>query len=266
MSTQQESPIADLMEDLGMSEVSTNDETQEDLNLNDSTDESTQTDDNETSDNKTEEENTSTAEKDDTEDSEILARLKELEKNSEIADKRLTDKDKYINELKKQIDELSGSKDKPEEVEESTEEDFWDNPEGYIKKIMETNNGLQEQLRIANLRIDEQSYAQDKKDYFELVNADNLKVEFAKDSKFLEDFNTSNEPYKVAYEYMKGKQDKSSASEAELREKLKAELLAELGLDKKNKKSPPSINNLGGSSSDKKDLPEDGFASVFGTN
>lgn len=257
-STQEQSPISTLIEDLGI-ETPTNDDvsTEEDLNLSDSeenTDESTQSDDNASEAN--EEENTSD---DDTETSKVLERLSELEKQQEIANKRLTDKDKYINELKQQLDNMNKS---TEDDTEETTEDFWDNPEGKFAEV-------QQQLRVANLRIDEQAYASNKPDYYELVNANKLKEEFALNNDFMVEFNQSDRPYETAYNYLKTKQEQTTTTKEQEKIALEAEIekkvMAKYGLDKKAKETPPSINNMGGKSSNKKELPEDGFSSVFGT-
>lgn len=246
---QNESPIANLMEDLGMNDTDT---IQEDLNLSDSTEEPT-------NDGEADITVETETEKSDTEDSsEILSKLKELENFKEVTEKRLTDKDKYINELREQ---LNGTK--KEEVEESEGEDFWDNPEGYIKKIMDTNSNLEEQLRISNLRIDEQAYARDKPEYYDIVNQKVLTEEFAKDSDFAERFMSSDKPYEVAYQHMTKAKETKKSSENALREQIKKELLKEMGV-KEQKKAPVNINSMGSSSGSTNQAPVDGFASVFG--
>jgi adenylate cyclase class IV len=145
---------------------------------------------------------------------------------------------------------------------EQEETTFWDDPEGNFKKIAE-------QLRIANLRIDEQAYASDKPDYWKVVNGESIQEAFKDDVSFMNDFQRSNKPYELAYEYLKAKTETKVQTETrtreQMKEELRKELLKELGL-KNDKEVPPSINNIGSNNSTRKNVIEDGFAAVFGLN
>lgn len=266
MSTQPESPVANLLEDLGIGEDNPTQEidgeSNEDLNLSDSTDSSTSTDEqvSET------DENTETAKADTSVQSEMEAKLEELIKKQETYEKRLSDKDKYINELKNGKKEDEAGSD--EESEKETVE-FWDDPEGYMMKMQSKIEEANEATRIANLRLDESIYARDKQDYFDLVNQDNIVKAFEKDSTFRDEFQSSDKPYEIAYKYLKQNQEKITSEETSLREKIREEerqkVIEEMKKGK-NKDIIPSMSSIGSSSgSSKKDTPEDGFASVFGT-
>lgn len=266
MSTQPESPVANLLEDLGIGEDNPTQEidgeSNEDLNLSDSTDGSTLTDE-QTSET---EANTDTANADTSSQSDMEAKLAELIKKQETYEKRLSDKDKYINELK------NGSNDNDAGEEDDSSEEavgFWDDPESYMAKMQDKITQANEATRIANLRLDESYYARDKQDYFDLVNQDNIVKAFEKDSTFRDEFESSDKPYEVAYKYLKQNQDKIKTEETSLREKIREEerqkVIEEMKKGK-NKNVIPSMSNMGSSSgSSKKDTPEDGFASVFGT-
>jgi hypothetical protein len=265
MSTQ-ENPVASLLEDLG---IGTEEPTQEidgdskeDLNLSDSTDDSTQMDEvtSET------DSDTDTSNNDDTsKQSELEAKLEELIKKQETYEKRLSDKDKYINELK------NGKKEDEAGVEdnstEDSEETFWDNPEGYITKIQSEIQAAKEETRIANLRLDESFYARDKQDYYNVVNQENMVKAFEQDSTFRDEFQSSDKPYEVAYKYLKQNQEQSKASEESMREKIRQEERQKIMEEMKkgsNKETVPSMNKLGSSSSSN-DTEVDGFAAVFGS-
>ena len=254
MSTQDSSPVATLMSDLGigseestpMEETSNNTDDNESI-ANDS-DTSTLTDDN------ADKSNTETVEA----DTETLEdKINKIQAELEKANKRISDKDRYINELKQGKQEDKSKEVLTEEKEEST---FWDDPEGNFKK-------MSEQLRIANLRIDEQAYASDKSDYWKVVNGESIQEAFKEDNDFMNEFQRSNKPYELAYEYLKSKTETKVQTETrtreQMKEELRKELLKEMGV-KDNREAPPSINSLGSNSSSKKPIVEDGFAAVFG--
>lgn len=179
-----------------------------------------------------------------------------LRKQIEGLEKRISDKDEYINLLREQ----SKAKEEPtsETVEVDTETDFWDDPEAVVRNLKET-------MRIQQMQIQETVYANTVPDYWKTVNQEALKSAVATDPEFSKEFNRSNEPYKVAYEYLSSKTQAAKASEQSLREQIKAELLKEMGLDKPSKEAPPAMGKMGGMSGSKRtDVPDDGFAAVFG--
>lgn len=185
--------------------------------------------------------------------------LKSLQKQIEGMEKRIADKDAYINELRE------ASKQKEEESQQvdtnEAEDDFWDNPEEKYKS-------LKEQIRIQQMQIQETVYANTVENYWKTVNPEALKSAVATDAEFADKFNKSSEPYKVAYEYLTKKAETTSkANEDAINAAVEARL-KEMGVTPKEKKEvPPSINTSGGKSqtSGKLDAPDDGFASVFGS-
>ena len=251
MSTQNESPVADLMSDLGISSDESNPVQEEESNNteeNDLSDSDTATPDKDAETSETSEE-TDTA-KADTDTTDELAEMKaEIEK----LNKRITDKDKYINELRQQ------GKQETQEQEVSTEEDdsFFDDPEGKYKEMMQ-------QLKIANLRIDEQAYASGKADYWTLVTPDAIQDGFRKDPTFMEEFNKSARPYETAYEFLSKQKKTEADNTAALKEQIRQEILKEMGVEKTKKQVPPNINSMGKSPSGVSEAAADGFSSVFG--
>lgn len=251
MPTQDTSPVATLMSDLGIgSEESTpmedNSNNTDNESIANDSDTSTLTDDS------TENSTVTDTQNSDTET--LEQRMEKLVAELDKANKRISDKDRYINELKQSKQEVKEDK---VLTDEST---FWDDPEGNFKK-------LNEQLRIANLRIDESAYASDKPDYWKTVNGQAIQDAFKEDATFMQEFQTSDKPYEVAYEYLKSRNETKAQTETrqreQLKEELRKELLKEIGI-KDKKEVPPSINNVGSGSS-KSTVPEDGFMSVFGS-
>jgi hypothetical protein len=181
--------------------------------------------------------------------------MEALRKQIDGMEKRIADKDKFIEELR----EASKQKEAEEQQFDTSvdEEDFWDNPEATVKKLQDT-------IKIQQLQIQETIYANTVDDYWKTVNPEALKEAVATDTEFTKKFNSSNQPYKVAYEYLKGKADSKTKAETTLREQIKAELMAEMGIKKEKKEVPPSINGGSKSSTTKNDAPADGFSSMFG--
>ena len=179
----------------------------------------------------------------------------ELKKQIEGLEKRISDKDEYINLLREQS--------KSKEAEVSTEDvdtdtDFWDDPEKIVKDMQQT-------IRIQSMQIQETVYANTVENYWKTVNPEALKSAVATDTEFSKEFNSSNEPYRVAYEYLSNKTKAESEKTQSLREQIKAELLKEMGIDKPKKQGIPNIGNMGGSNNTKvSNESDDGFASVFG--
>lgn len=189
-------------------------------------------------------------------DTEQPSEMDSLREQVQKMEKRIADKDKFIEELRETSKQKEESQQVDTQVEE--EEDFWDNPEATIKKLQDTIN-------IQQLQIQETIYANTVDGYWKTVNPDALKQAVATDTDFSSKFNSSKEPYKVAYEYLSGKAEESTKAESNLREKIKAELLAEMGVSKK-KEVPPTVS-VGSNprNNTTKNLPADGFSSVFGS-
>lgn len=185
--------------------------------------------------------------------------------------KRLRDKDRHINEqrreidtLKKQVEELiskSNNQKVTEEVSQDNSTNFWDDPEGNFAKI-------REEVKITNLRLDENAYASSRPDYWDTVNEKSILDAFKEDATFENQFRSSAKPYEIAYEYLKSKNETKQQTIARQKEELETEIrnkiLAEYGLDKKAKEVPPSIANVGSSNSKSSSQVADGFTAVFG--
>ena len=195
-----------------------------------------------------------------TEDAEVEteqpSELAELKKQIEGMEKRIADKDKFIEELRAE----SKQKEAEQQVDTQKEEpeDFWDNPEQTIKKMQDT-------IRIQQLQIEETVYANTVEGYWKTVNQDALKEAVATDAEFAKTFNSSRDPYRVAYEYLINKAKSKAETEMSYKEKIKAELMKEMGLDKKTKEVPPTVNGGSKSASSKPNVSSDGFAAVFGS-
>jgi hypothetical protein len=186
------------------------------------------------------------------------SRLSDLQKQIEGMEKRMADKDKYINELREM------SKAKEEASEDTTDnddiiDDFWDDPEVKFKEMQNT-------MKIQAMQIQETVYANTVDNYWKTVNPEALQEAVATDAEFNQEFNSSAEPYKTAYEYLTNKTKKKEVDSQTLRDSIKAELIKEMGLETKQKKDGvPNINKMGGSSSSTKSQEsDDGFASIFG--
>ena len=181
-----------------------------------------------------------------------------LQKQIDGLEKRIADKDDYINTLREQSKaqeaEVSGDVD-------TETDDFWDDPEAKF-------NDMRETMRIQQMQIGETQYANTVENYWKTVNQEALKTAVATDADFADTFNSSNEPFRVAYEYLSKKTEAETASKQSLRDEIKAELLKEMGIDKPKKEAIPNMGDMGGKSSDKRksNASDDGFASVFGNN
>ena len=178
-----------------------------------------------------------------------------LQSQIEGLEKRMKDKDDYINKLKDGGDDKDDKK-SDDDTEDEDEETFWDKPEETIK-------GLQEQIQMQQIQLQESIYANGVENYFETVNGDTLKEAVSSDAEFAKEFQNSKEPYKVAYEYLTNKKTEAKTDLEAERAKMKEEILAEIKAD--SIKAPATISGLGGSNQDGNiDVPEDGFAAVFG--
>ena len=178
-----------------------------------------------------------------------------LRKQIEGLEKRIADKDEYINLLREQ----SKAKEESSNIEEdNTQTDFWDDPEKIVKE-------MQQNMKLQQLQLQEIGYANTVENYWKTVNPEALQQAVATDAEFAKKFNSSSEPYRDAYEYLSKKAEKVKSDEVSLREQIKAELMKEMGLDKPKKTGVPNMGSMGGSSgSSKSEAPSDGFSSVFG--
>lgn len=234
------SNMLDYVNELGIgSDEPTNDDGESNNNTQDSlndSDNSTQSDD--------ESKNTQS----DTERAEWERQIKALEK-------RISDKDAYINELRKE----SQKKGDVQQETEDDEDDFWSNPEAHYKK-------LKEQQRIQQMQIAEAVYANTVDNYWKVVNQSSLREAIASDSDFADVFNRSSEPYKVAYEHLTQRSRKKDDEMKSLKDKIRAEIMQELGVKNKSVEAPPSMAKMSASGGSSKNISDDGFASVFGSD
>lgn len=176
-----------------------------------------------------------------------------LQKQIEGLEKRISDKDEYINLLREQ----SKAQEEAEVTDDvNTQTDFWDDPEKIV-------NDMKETIRVQQMQIAETQYANTVDGYWKTVNQDALKSAVATDTGFANEFNSSSEPFKVAYEYLVKKTEKQKTDTDTLRAEIKAELLKEMGVKQPKEKVVPNMGNMGGSNGSKSDAPDDGFASVF---
>lgn len=171
-------------------------------------------------------------------------------------EKRIKDKDDFINELREQA-KAKEEANKQEVDTPDDEDDFWENPEEKYKQLMQ-------KIELQQLQIQEGYYAQTVEGYFDTVNPDALKEAVSVDAEFAKEFNSSKEPYKVAYEYLSKRKEAKLTEQQKLREEIKQELLKEMNV-KEKKEVPPNINSSGSSnSSSETDDGLSGFASYFG--
>lgn len=259
MSTQDKSPVTSLMEGLGIGteEATQTDVESQDKDLTLDSDKPTQMD----GDN-----SEPTVETDPSEESDDTVNTGELETlraELEKANKRISDKDRYINELKQGKQQGEDATAARDDFDTDDGESFWDDPEANYKKLMN-------QLQIANLRIDENAYAMKHSDYYDIVNGEALKEAFDAHPEFLNDFNNSNRKYETAYKFLKANMETKQMTAKQQQEKLESEIrakvLAELGIsnDTPKKQVPPNMRSLGSASNAKQESSADGFASVFG--
>lgn len=174
-----------------------------------------------------------------------------------LLEKRIADKDKYINELREQSKQAELKKQNDTHEEDVDEEDFWTDPDKTIKELKQT-------MKIQQMQIQETVYANTVEDYWKTVNPTVLQEAVALDKEFAQEFNKSNQPYRTAYEYLKQRAEKKTTSEKSLRDEIRAELMKELNV-KTKKEVPPNLNNSGGKTSRGNDAATDGFSSVFGS-
>ena len=250
MTTQDNNPVANLMNDLGIgtdeSTQSKNDTSNEE-NLSVNSD--TPTNDGEKSETSDtgNTENSNTEVKDD-----YKAKLDELVLELEKAQKRISDKDKYINELR--------NSNKNESSKEENNDDFWSNPEGTVDTLKKELTNIRNELA-------ETRYANTKQDYWDYVNSNDVQEALTTDAEFSSKLQEASNPYEFAYNYFKAKKESIKATESASIEALKAKLREELLEEMKagpKKETVPSIKNIGNSNSRFNDNIDDGFSAVFG--
>ena len=180
-------------------------------------------------------------------------------------EKRIADKDEYINELREASKQKEA--DNQQEVDTSTDEDedFWSNPEETIKSLKDELKSQKEAGRIQQLQTYEIHYANTVDDYWKTVNPDSLKEAVSADAEFADKFNNSKEPYKTAYEYLKDRTKAKASSDQEYKDKIIQDYLKDNGISKGKKEVPPNINGGSKSTGSGKKAIDDGFASVFGS-
>lgn len=184
--------------------------------------------------------------------------MAELKKMIEGMEKRIADKDEYIEKLREESKSKESKEVQEEEVVDE-EDSFWEDPVGKYKELQKT-------IQMQQMQIQETIYANTVEGYWDTVNQDALKEAVATDTEFANKFRSSKEPYKMAYEYLSAKTKEKTKSQEALKEQIRKELLAEMNV-KQKKETVPSTANLGGKSDgSKNNATEDGFASVFGTN
>ena len=182
----------------------------------------------------------------------------ELKKQIDGLEKRISDKDEYINLLREQS--KAQEADTSTEVGDTQSDDFWDDPEAIVKNMQET-------IRVQQMQIQETVYANTVDNYWKTVNPEALKTAVATDTEFQKEFNSSSDPYRVAYEYLSKQTETKAKESSTLREQIKAELIKDMGIkEAPKKKTMPNMGSLGGSNGTKTDAPDDGFAAVFSRN
>lgn len=195
-------------------------------------------------------------------ESELILSLK---KQIEGMEKRLNDKDSYINELREASKQREAESQKVD-TEQDEVESFWDDPEAIIKAQKAEIQKQNDQMRMQSLQIAEIHYANMVENYWSTVNPDALKEAVSTDPEFAKTFNNSPEPYKVAYEYLKDATSKKQAKEASIEAEYERKFKEKYGIKEQKRDVPPNINVGSKSQSSTKSAPEDGFASVFGGN
>jgi len=259
----------DYIEQLGMGEPKADETTDltSETNTTEATDSVTPQDMLTDSEERTSEPQTDTA-NDSIDENTVSPELLDLKKQIEGMEKRIADKDAYIDELREmsKLREESKQKDTLDNTDtdnEVVEEDFWDDPIAYVNKMKAE---FDQKTHVQQMQINETIYANTVEDYWGTVNQDNLLKAIKSDDSFAEKFNSSKEPYKLAYEYLTEKKTAKAQSESELREQIRKEVMAEIGKTSTGKKQTvPSTTNMGGNSGDgKRNDAEDGFMAVFG--
>ena len=200
-------------------------------------------------------------ENNDTEQKFSNVELDALKKQIAGMEKRIADKDAYIQELREA--QKNNKEVVKEEKPQEEEEDFWSNPDEAVKGLKKQLKEQADYMRVQDLRIQETVYASTVKDYWTTVNQESLKEAVLNDTDFANDFNKSKEPYKTAYEYLKTKAERKTESDKSLKEQIRQEILKEMNI-KHGREVPPIISG-GSSNTSSRDISSDGFAAVFGS-
>ena len=192
-------------------------------------------------------------------------KLVSLKKQIEGLEKRLNDKDAYINELREASKQ---QQDNTNDGDTGSDEDFWDNPEGKFDALQKKFDEQSKQMHIQNLQVQEIHYANTVEKYWDVVSPDALRKAAAEDPSFADSFNNAEQPYKVAYEYLSKKNADKAKSDEEMKQQIIDEYLKEQGITKPNvdtSKGAPSMSSIGSSSGQgSSQESDDGFSSVFG--
>lgn len=274
MSTPNESPVTDLMADLGISGDATTNDADPTNNENDLSDSDTSTLENKDEAKSDTSVDTDTPDGDtDTKDGDddLSAKLEAYELEIETMKKRISDKDKFINQLQqgKQEDPQDGNDASDNiDIENLSDDDsFWDDPEGKFKAMMEEMNKVRQEAATANFRVDENIFARTIPDYYDVVTPEAIADYQAENPNFVTELQSQENKFQFAYTTLKGRVDSKTAEINKIKEEAKLEAYKEMGIDpnKPKKKVPPSINNIGSANNDAKtEVSADGFASVFG--
>lgn len=179
--------------------------------------------------------------------------LVEMRKQIEVMEKRIKDKDDYIQKLREESQAKELAKEEPKV---DDEDDFWNDPVGKYKSLQQT-------LQVQQLQIAETIYANTVDNYWKTVNQDALKEAVATDAEFAKEFNSSREPYKTAYEYLTAKKESKLQADKSLRDKIREEILAEMNVTKTKETIPNVASMTSKTSSSTSDANDDGFMAVF---
>lgn len=259
MATQDKSPVTNLMEGLGIGmEEATNDANSNE-NFDQDSDGSTQMDDttSETS-GETETPSGDTVTADD--------EMSKLQAELETMRKRMSDKDKYINELKNsQGKPEQGETESVSQSETELDDDFWSDPEAKYKALLNELKSVRQEISSTNFKVDESVYAATKQDYYKIVNEEAISAAAKEDPNFVTELQSQGNKFEFAYNYLKNRVDSKTAEKNALEAEIRAKVMKEFGVEEEKRKTPPVINNLGGSgNAGKSEMAEDGFAAVFG--
>ena len=196
-----------------------------------------------------------------------------LKKQIEGMEKRIADKDDFINELREASKQKEVEKQQVDK-EDEPEVDYWDDPEGAMNKVNEKLSQQDATIQQQQLFIQEVIYANTKEDYWKVVDPDGdgsyraVKELAAADSEFAKQMNDSGgRGWNVAYDYLTTKTEAQSKSTEDAINAAVELRLKEMGVQSKEQKEVvPSINTGGKSTSSSaaSEAPNDGFAEVFG--
>ena len=175
-------------------------------------------------------------------------------------EKRIADKDDFINELREKAKAQEAEENSDTKDVEVENVDFWDDPEGEFnavkKQLQELKDSIAQDKSLITEQAIESSYANTVEGYHELVTTQSVRAAAILDPEFDKSMQNSKNIYKTAYEYLSGK-------EAEREAKYRAKTLKDLNI-KEKREVPPSIGN-GSSKNSDSDNGISGFAEFFGS-